>query len=124
MPTLAEHSQFVELINEMPEADNVTLFGLPANIDRGLQRNMSKRVLDQLKVLVRVMQNDIGIGRRTLTNIKLKIIIKQGRHDLSSQRFDKDKWARELMPFLQLWKKVQYIFLYWILLFKLFYFEI
>ncbi|KAI9364365.1 dynein heavy chain and region D6 of dynein motor-domain-containing protein [Zopfochytrium polystomum] len=80
LPTLADHGAYISLINELPESETVTLFGLPANIDRGLQRNTSRNVLNQLKLM------------RSL--------------DLQSERFDRERWSRELMPFLQLWKKL------------------
>ncbi|KAJ3271177.1 Cytoplasmic dynein 2 heavy chain 1 [Borealophlyctis nickersoniae] len=56
------------------------MLGLPANIDRTVQVNASAGVVAQLKVMRQV--------------------------DVTEDRFDKDRWARELTPFLQLWKKV------------------
>ncbi|KAJ3098912.1 Cytoplasmic dynein 2 heavy chain 1 [Phlyctochytrium planicorne] len=80
LPSISDHQAFMAVINDLPEADNVALFGLPLNIDRALQRSSSQVVLDQLKIL--------------------------RYHDLQSQKFEKEKWSRELMPFLQLWKKL------------------
>ncbi|KAI8842138.1 dynein heavy chain and region D6 of dynein motor-domain-containing protein [Chytridium lagenaria] len=80
LPSISDHSAFATVINELPESDNVSLFGLPLNIDRALQRTASQTVLDQLKVL--------------------------RLHDLQTQKFERERWSRELMPFLQLWKKL------------------
>ncbi|KAJ3215292.1 Cytoplasmic dynein 2 heavy chain 1 [Dinochytrium kinnereticum] len=80
LPSISDHQAFATVINELPESDNVALFGLPLNIDRALQRTSSQMVLDQLKVL--------------------------RLHDLQAQKFERDRWSRELMPFLQLWKKL------------------
>ncbi|KAJ3052007.1 hypothetical protein HK097_006986 [Rhizophlyctis rosea] len=80
LPTLAEHSGFMKIINELPETDNVSMFGLPANIDRTLQIDGTQAVITQLRILRQV--------------------------DTQGQRFDKDRWSKELMPFLQLWKKL------------------
>ncbi|KAJ3042257.1 Cytoplasmic dynein 2 heavy chain 1 [Rhizophlyctis rosea] len=80
LPSLAEHSSFAKIINELPEIDNISMFGLPANIDRTLQTNGSQAVISQLRILRQV--------------------------DAQGQRFDKEKWSKELMPFLQLWKKL------------------
>ncbi|KAJ3307863.1 Cytoplasmic dynein 2 heavy chain 1, partial [Blyttiomyces sp. JEL0837] len=80
LPSLPDHPAFVETIVEIPESDTIAMYGLPANIDRAQQINTSKFVIDQLK---------------TLRNL--------GMH---ASKFDKEKWSRELMPFLQLWKKL------------------
>ncbi|TPX62627.1 hypothetical protein PhCBS80983_g00247 [Powellomyces hirtus] len=80
LPSTADHAAYQSLIMELPEIDNVTSFGLPANIDRTLQRNSSQMVIGQLKVLRQV--------------------------DVQGQRFDKEKWTRELSPFLLLWRKL------------------
>ncbi|KAL2914266.1 hypothetical protein HK105_206212 [Polyrhizophydium stewartii] len=80
LPRTNEHAAYRQIITELPESDNVVLFGLPANIDRTLQKLTSQSVIGQLKVLRQV--------------------------DVQHQRFDRDKWSQELLPFLQLWKKL------------------
>ncbi|TPX70937.1 hypothetical protein SpCBS45565_g01524 [Spizellomyces sp. 'palustris'] len=80
LPNIADHTSYQALIADLPEVDNVTTFGLPANIDRALQRYSSQSVILQLKVLRQA--------------------------DIQGLRFEKEKWARDLTPFLQLWKKL------------------
>eukprot|EP00842_Homolaphlyctis_polyrhiza_P006526 jgi/Hompol1/6875/HPOL_005105-RA len=80
LPRTSEHAAYRQIINELPENDNVSLFGLPANIDRTLQKLTSQVVIGQLKIL--------------------------RQEDVQQQRFDKEKWSQELLPFLQLWKKL------------------
>ncbi|KAJ3116477.1 Cytoplasmic dynein 2 heavy chain 1 [Phlyctochytrium bullatum] len=64
IPSVADHQAYIAIINELPESDNVTLFGLPQNIDRAQQRNLSQGVLDQLKQLLNtgndLLQKKIG----------------------------------------------------------------
>ncbi|KAJ3022561.1 Cytoplasmic dynein 2 heavy chain 1 [Thoreauomyces humboldtii] len=80
IPSTAEYAAYRNIIRELPEIDNVASFGLPANIDRTFQRNSSQLVIGQLKILRQV--------------------------DVQSQRFDKERWTRELSPFLLLWRKL------------------
>ncbi|KAJ3146349.1 Cytoplasmic dynein 2 heavy chain 1 [Geranomyces michiganensis] len=80
LPISADHSAYQAVISGLPETDNVTSFGLPANIDRTLQRNSSQIVVSQLRILRQV--------------------------DVQGQRFDKEQWNRDLTPFLLLWRKL------------------
>ncbi|OWF37256.1 Cytoplasmic dynein 2 heavy chain 1 [Mizuhopecten yessoensis] len=78
LPNSTNISDFTAAIAELPEFDNPSYFGLPANIDRSAQRMVSSQVISQLKVLQRA-------------NVK-------------ASRFDKEVWANELSPILNLWK--------------------
>ncbi|KAI8621722.1 dynein heavy chain and region D6 of dynein motor-domain-containing protein [Chytriomyces sp. MP71] len=80
LPTLSDHSEYVKLINELPEVDQMSIFGLPANIDRALQSLDSAAVISQIKVL--------------------------RNFDIQSEKIDRERWSKELMPFLILWKKL------------------
>ncbi|KAJ3416777.1 Cytoplasmic dynein 2 heavy chain 1 [Chytridiales sp. JEL 0842] len=80
IPTVTDHASFISTISDLPENDNLTMFGLPENIDRALQQSVSHGILEQLK---------------TLTH-----------QDPSNMAFDREKWSQELMPFLHLWKKL------------------
>ncbi|KAJ3025524.1 UNVERIFIED_CONTAM: Cytoplasmic dynein 2 heavy chain 1 [Siphonaria sp. JEL0065] len=80
LPSLADHSEFMKVINELPETDNMSMFGLPANIDRALQGLHSAAVLNQLKAL--------------------------RNSSIQGEKIDKERWSKELMPFLLLWKKL------------------
>lgn len=87
LPTSNEHKHYKLLINDMPENDNVALLGLPANIDRTLQRKASQEIIGQL--------------------IKLVFhAVTQRQQDIKNLRFEKEKWALDLLPVLNLWKKV------------------
>lgn len=80
MPRSVDIAAYKQIISDLPESDNVVLFGLPANIDRTLQSNSSQEIINQLLLL----KND----------------------DVRSQKFNKDQWSQQLLPFLQLWKKL------------------
>jgi len=80
LPGSSNYKEFTDVVANLSEEDKPSLFGLPANIDRSAQRIISGQVITQLKILM--------------------------RPDISSQKFDKDKWATELAPILNLWKKL------------------
>jgi dynein heavy chain 2 len=80
LPRSVEIAAFKEIISALPEIDNVTLFGLPANIDRTMQKNTSQSIISQLQLL--------------------------HHNSHQSERFNKDQWNTQLIPFLQLWKNV------------------
>jgi len=68
------------LISRLPETDNPSIFGLPTNIDRSVQRFNSGQVISQLKSLAAVSSTNL--------------------------RFDKEKWTEALGPLCQLWRNV------------------
>lgn len=74
---------YVEAIEELPEFDKPSYFGLPENIERSAQRIISNQVIGQLKVLQRA--------------------------DAKANKFDKEIWATELGPILNLWKKLNQV---------------
>jgi len=74
---------FVDAIESLPEFDKPSYFGLPENIERSSQRMISQNVIGQLRVLKRA-------------NVK-------------ATKFDKDVWAGELGPVLNLWKKLNQV---------------
>ncbi|KAI9209802.1 uncharacterized protein BJ171DRAFT_594818 [Polychytrium aggregatum] len=80
LPNSSDHESYVKLINDLPEVENISLLGLPANIDMMIQISTSSQIVDQLKMMKQV--------------------------DLRSQNVDKEKWSKLLLPFLQLWKKL------------------
>lgn len=71
---------YIDAIEELPEFDKPSYFGLPENIERSAQRIVSSQVISQLKVLQRA--------------------------DVKASKFDKEVWANELGPVLNLWKKL------------------
>ena len=74
---------YLSLISSLPERDQPSFFGLPANIDRSSQRTVSSRVISQLKVVM--------------------------RSETSGDRFDRAVWSSELNPILSLWKKLNQV---------------
>eukprot|EP00743_Colponemidia_sp_Colp-15_P007052 GILK01007609.1.p1 GENE.GILK01007609.1~~GILK01007609.1.p1 ORF type:complete len:2172 (-),score=437.61 GILK01007609.1:43-6558(-) len=78
VPSSNQSREYLQLIGNLPDIDAPILFGLPPNIDRSVQRYNSGQVLNQLKQLA------LAAGE--------------------TQRFDKEKWATQLGPLLQLWQ--------------------
>ena len=74
---------YQEVIASLPEFDKPSYFGLPENIERSAQRIISAQVISQLRILQRA-------------NVK-------------ASRFDKEVWATELGPVLNLWKKLNQV---------------
>lgn len=68
------------MIAQLPEQDSPSVFGLPTNIDRSVQRFNSGNVIAQLKSLAAVSSTEA--------------------------RFDKEKWTEALGPLCQLWRNV------------------
>ena len=71
------------MITSLPEFDKPSYFGLPENIERSAQRIISAHVISQLRILQRA--------------------------DVKASRFDKEVWATELGPVLNLWKKLNQV---------------
>lgn len=67
VPQSANTRDYVGVINKLPESDNAEIFGLPANIDRSVQRFNSNQVINKLKSLGAVSAQEL--------------------------RFDKEKWT-------------------------------
>lgn len=80
LPNSVQHEAYMDIITQLPDADNPTLFFLPSNIDRSLQRANSQMVISQLKILS--------------TSV-----------DINS-KFNREKWAQELTPMIQLWQNL------------------
>ncbi|RDD40688.1 Cytoplasmic dynein 2 heavy chain 1 [Trichoplax sp. H2] len=80
MPQSSHYQDYMDMISLLSDNDQPSLFGLPANIERSIQRSISTQVISQLKVLMRA--------------------------DAIVDKFDKEKWQTELGPILQLWKKL------------------
>lgn len=77
VPQSANVRDYVGVINKVPEFDAPALFGLPANIDRSVQRFNSSAVVAQLKQLAAVSVEEL--------------------------RFDKAKWTAGLKPICEMW---------------------
>ena len=78
------HTQdYKSVISSLPETDQPSFFGLPANIERSSQRTISSRVISQLKVVTRM--GDV------------------------EGKFDRETWATELSPILTLWKRLNQV---------------
>lgn len=52
LPRSTDIISYKTMIQSLPESDNVALFGLPANIDRTLQRSTGLAIIAQLATLV------------------------------------------------------------------------
>jgi len=80
MPAEGDYRAYAELVGGLPEDDKPSLFGLPANIERAHQRAASAAAVAQLRSL--------------------------GRATAGTARFEREKWSKELMPMLTLWKRL------------------
>jgi len=80
IPVSTRIQDYQSVVSSLPETDRPSFFGLPANIERSSQRTISSRVISQLKVVTR-------------------------RGDVEG-KFDREAWAAELSPLLNLWKKL------------------
>ncbi|KAJ8297986.1 LOW QUALITY PROTEIN: hypothetical protein KUTeg_024517 [Tegillarca granosa] len=80
IPTSTMYQDYLQEIDQLPEFDKPSYFGLPENIERSAQRIISSQVISQLKILQ--------------------------RSDVKGNKFDKEVWANELGPLLNLWKKL------------------
>ena len=80
LPASSSLQEYTDLVTRLPEEDKPAFFGLPDNIERSHQRNVSSKVLGQLKQL------------------RLSAEV--------AARFDRERWTAELSPVLALWKKL------------------
>ncbi len=69
-----------DLISKLPETDDPSLFGLPGNVDRSVQRYVSLQVINKLNMM-NAISND-------------------------SHKFIKEKWQEKLSPYLKMWSSV------------------
>ena len=80
IPHSINHRDFVKAIEQLPETDSPSYFGLPENIDQSLQRNISGKVQTQLRSMSQAEEKSV--------------------------KFDKHVWGTELSPLLNLWKRL------------------
>lgn len=80
----------MQAIKVLPDTDSPELFGLPENIERSAQCTASRRMIDQLKRLLRPIE--------------------------IADKFDVQKWNAELSPILVLWKKLNQVCFFFSLL--------
>jgi dynein heavy chain 2 len=78
LPDSREKSDYVAIVQRLPELDPPSMFGLPANIERSLQRAKAERVVAQLLVLSKSAQ--------------------------SSDGFNRAEWKKQLGPLLRVWQ--------------------
>lgn len=57
MPTTTDRSSFTEIINGLPEEEDVLLYGLPANVNRAHQITSSQLVISKLQSIVQFRLN-------------------------------------------------------------------
>lgn len=77
VPQSSNVRDFTGMIAKVPDADVPSLFGLPANIDRSVQRFNSAAVITSLKQLAAASAEEL--------------------------RFDRAKWSQQLGPICELW---------------------
>ena len=80
VPSNGRYSDYLSLIQSLPESDTPSLFGLPDNIDRSVQRFNSARVIKQLKQLSAVSEEHL--------------------------KFDRAEWTSKIGPLVGLWQTI------------------
>ena len=80
LPITSSYSEYVRLVDKLPQEDNPAMFGLPENIMQSYQRTRSTQTISQLRTLMRSVQG--------------------------ASKFEREKWNNELNPILNLWKKL------------------
>lgn len=98
IPTTARFEDYTEVINSLPDSETPETFGLPANIERSVQRANSTTVISQLKVLVSYFS--FVIKDRLINQNFQEVTVSEGT------RFNREQWATQLSPIIQLWQKV------------------
>lgn len=78
LPSSKSLKEYTILINKMNDNDNPSLFGLPNNIDKAVQRYNTQQIINSLKILSRVSSENL--------------------------KFDKEKWGLLLKPTINQWK--------------------
>lgn len=81
IPYSNNHSDFLAVINQVPNVDAPVVFSLPANIEGALQQRLSSGVISQLR----------------------KLAVSSSL----SKKFNRDLWRTQLSPFIQLWDKLK-----------------
>jgi dynein heavy chain 2 len=76
----AHHEDYLALIDKLPDSDAPSVFGLPDNIERSVQRTLSGEVIAQLKML--------------------------SASEGAARQFDREKWRAQLAPLLETWSKL------------------
>jgi dynein heavy chain 2 len=78
LPRTNSYKEYQQLINQLPETDNPSFFGLPSNIYRSVQRYNSANVVKQLKAISAVSEEHL--------------------------KFDREEWSSKLGPIWNLWQ--------------------
>lgn len=80
LPASCERDDYTALIDKLPDADPPSIFGLPDNIERSVQRTASARVIADLRALS----------------------VSEG----AARAFDRERWRAQLGPLLETWAKL------------------
>ena len=80
VPQSKSLKDYLMLINKLQDVDNPSIFGLPMNIDRSVQRFNTSLVIDGMKKLAAGGADDL--------------------------KFDREKWSIMLGPLIKLWKSL------------------
>lgn len=81
IPNSKNYNDYVTVIDRLSDTDLPSMFGLPLNIDRSVQRFNSTNVIKQLKQLSAVSQEEL--------------------------EFDREEWSVKLGPLWNLWQTLQ-----------------
>ncbi len=79
-PSTNVYADYMETIQQLPDTDVPSTFGLPDNVERSVQRARSAAVVSALRTLMRSTQE--------------------------GARFDRKTWKKELGPIVELWERI------------------
>lgn len=80
LPVSSSRDAYIRIIENLPSIDAPSLFGLPKNVERSLQRVRSSLIIKQLRALF--------------------------SSGTSAEKFDREKWRVHLGPLLDMWSKL------------------
>lgn len=80
LPKSSSRAAYGQLVDQLTDTDSPSVFGLPENIERSLQRVKSSGVSKQLRLMTSCTT--------------------------SGSKFDREKWRQQLGPIIELWEKL------------------
>ncbi|KAL4440929.1 hypothetical protein ABPG74_009342 [Tetrahymena malaccensis] len=80
MPQTTNLPDYLAIVKKMSETDTPSIFGLPLNIDKAVQRYNTQQVISNLKIIMQASAEDL--------------------------KFDKEKWQKQLGTIINLWKNL------------------
>ncbi|CAM9567483.1 unnamed protein product, partial [Choristocarpus tenellus] len=80
VPGTKNHSDYIHAVQQLPDLDHPSAFGLPNNIERSVQRAASSSILT-------------GLRRLNAATVE-------------GSKFNREMWRLQLSPILEAWEKL------------------